>query len=192
MSLQLGHWLQLPHTFAETPKSQEIDKLLQQDRDNIVQAKQAVRSGQLCATDNDSDKLSKMMDQLVTGRAGFESSVPLSTPHQPLQHDDPHVLALPGWEGFAKANDANGKANYKALGCGGVAASKTVRSCPNQDRPDDYTNHMDYVPKECRVTFTAQQVAVMHTAYRVRQEVSLNGKTDKYPQMKASRCLTGA
>ena len=83
-------------------------------------------------------------------------------------------------------------ANYKALGCGGVGASKVVKSCDNQNRPDDYTNLMDYMPDACRTVFTAQQIGVMHTAYRVRQEIALNGKTDKYKRMQDSRCLTGA
>jgi hypothetical protein len=109
-------------------------------------------------------------------------------------HSDPAVLALPGWEGFKSASheDSAVMANYKALGCGGVGASKTVKSCFNQDRPDDYTNIMDYMPDACRAVYTAQQIAVMHTAYRVRQEISINGKTDKYLGMQASRCLTGA
>lgn len=189
---QLGHWLQLPHPFREDSKSDYVEQLVRSD--NVPAAKQRIQSGELCAVDNDSDKLRKMLPEVTTGREGFAADVPLSTPHQPLQHLHPAVLALPGWEGFKNAldTDSAAMANYKALGCGGVDASKVVKSCPNQDRPDDYTNLMDYMPDACRTLFTAQQIGVMHTGYRVRQEISINGKTDKYPKMQASRCLTGA
>jgi hypothetical protein len=190
---EMGHWLQLPHTFREDDKSKFIAQALE-NKANIPLAKRAVASGELCTVDNDSDKLRDWLPQLVTGRDGFESDTPLSTPHQPLMHSDPAVLALPGWSGFTSASpeDSAVMANFKALGCGGVAATKTVKSCANQDRPDDYTNMMDYMPDACRSVFTAQQIAVMHTAYRIRQDISINGKTEKYASMQASRCLTGA
>jgi hypothetical protein len=189
---QLGHWLQLPHTFREDATSKAFAQRLN-NRANIPEAKQDVPK--LCAVDNDSDKLREWLPQMLTGRVGFDPDTPLSTPHQPLMHLDPAVLALAGWDGFESASSGNSAAmaNYKALGCGGVGASKVVKSCPNtQDRPDDYTNMMDYQPDACRTVYTAQQIAVMHTAWKIRQEISINGKTGKYPNMQASRCLTGA